>query len=515
MFRRVFAIARFTAVPTLLLLVTLVSVRTIIAAEASLLESALNSINAIDAKRYVSALADDTFEGREAGSRGGRAAGLYIVQQLQKAGLVGGNGGSFYQPFGTYSNIIAMVEGTDPDLKNQCVLVGAHYDHVGYGTRTNSYGPVGYIHNGADDNASGVAGTLEIAQAFGTTGLRLKRSVLFCFWDGEEKGLYGSKHWVKQPTVPLNQVALAINTDMIGRLRNSKIDVYGVRTAPGLRRLAALANDDPAVRLFFNWEIKENSDHFSFIEKNIPTVMFHTGLHDDYHRPSDDVQRINYEGIESAARLMFRFIAAAGDATQLGSFRNSARMETPGLQQALDFPASPLPSRLGLSWNEQAALDGDIVVTKVIKGSAADKAGIQVGDQIESFAGKPIESANQFRLQVLAAKNPVTAEVRRTGQDEPLPMTLELAGNPTRLGISWRLDDAEPGTLIVNRVIPGSAAALAGIRVNDRIYQADGNDIKSTESFQQTVADTNGELTLLVEGEGRPRTVVLQLPSAN
>src|SRR5690606_3687721 len=112
--------------------------------------------------------ADDTFEGREAGSRGGHAAAGYIVRQLQRYGVQGGGeDGGYFQNFGAgYRNILAVIPGSDPQLRRQAVVVGAHYDHVGYGTPQNSYGPTGYIHNGADDNASGVAGLLEVIEAF-------------------------------------------------------------------------------------------------------------------------------------------------------------------------------------------------------------------------------------------------------------------------------------------------------------------------------------------------------------
>src|SRR5262249_45517286 len=161
---------------------------------------------------------------------------------------------------GNYHNILAVVEGSDPQLRDEYVLIGAHYDHVGYGNARNSYGPFGMIHNGADDNASGVAGMLEVARAVAQLASRPKRSILFAFWDGEEKGLLGSQYWVEHPTVPLKSVTLAINADMIGRLRNATVTVYGVRTVRGLRRLVSHQNQIANLLLDFTWENKPDSD---------------------------------------------------------------------------------------------------------------------------------------------------------------------------------------------------------------------------------------------------------------
>ena len=482
-------------------------------AETAELNVALDSITSTDLRRHVAALADDTFEGRESGSRGGRAAGLYLVQQFQKFGVPGGAKGGYYQRFGEYTNLLAVLEGSDPELKNQFLVVGAHYDHVGYGTRRNSYGPLGYIHNGADDNASGVAGLLEVAEAFARSGSRPKRSILFCLWDGEERGLYGSKHWLDNPTVPLKQVALAFNADMIGRLGTKKLEVLGIRTAPGLRKLVSLSNDDPTLSLFFNWELKENSDHYPFVQKRIPVVMFHTGLHGDYHRPSDDVDKIDPDGMQHTARFLFRFLDRAADEPQLGNYRAQSQLEGPWTSKLLERPLAPPRGRLGLSWDEKQAANGKIIVTLVGIGSAADKAGLKPGDRIVEFAGHAITSAADIRKAVLGAKNPVTAVVERNGSAEPLKPTLELVGTPVRLGCSWRIDDAEPNALIVNRVIPGSPADEAGIRLNDRIYTAAGQGSLSTESFLALVGSTTGPLELLIESSGQPRTVKVDLPA--
>ncbi|MEX2113551.1 MAG: M20/M25/M40 family metallo-hydrolase, partial [Pirellulales bacterium] len=279
------------------------------AAEAEVRAAAVRSITAEKVKNYVDALADDTFEGREAGSRGSRAAGGYIVEEIKKHGLPGGGPqGSYYQPFGSYRNILAFAEGSDPAQKDQVIVVSAHYDHVGYGSNRNSYGPIGRIHNGADDNASGVAGLLEVIDAVCKLPQRPRRSILFAFWDGEEKGLLGSEHWVNNPTVPLKNVPILLNVDMIGRLRNSRVEVIGIRTTPGLRRLISQLNGAEALTLDFNWDIRPDSDHQSFYSRGIPFLMLHTGKHSEYHRPSDDAELINNDGLSQIAQLMFHVV---------------------------------------------------------------------------------------------------------------------------------------------------------------------------------------------------------------
>ncbi len=201
-------------------------------------QAALESIKADELGGQVGHLADDAMEGREAGTRGGHAAGDYLADQYARLHLHGaGAEGGFFQAFApNFRNILVSLPGGDPRLREQVILVGAHYDHVGYGGRGYSLGPSGYIHPGADDNASGSASVLELAKAFTILSGPPKRSVLFAAWDAEEKGLLGSKYWLAHPTVPLDHVAAALNLDMVGRLRNDHLFVFGVRSGYGWRR---------------------------------------------------------------------------------------------------------------------------------------------------------------------------------------------------------------------------------------------------------------------------------------
>lgn len=386
--------------------------------------AAAATILAGDAGRHVAALADDAFEGREAGSRGGRAAGAYIVEAIDHLGFdPAGDSGSFYQPFGSMRNILALVRGGDPTVADELVIVSGHYDHVGYGDASNSYGPFGFVHNGADDNASGVAGLIEIAEALQALPTRPRRSILLAFWDGEEKGLLGSYHFLRVRPEPLRdfRIVFCINLDMIGRLRGERVEVYGSRTSPGLRSLTVAANNRPgaaALELAYDWRIDPDSDHYSFIEKQIPTLMFHTGLHDNYHRPSDDVHLVNLAGLEPVARLIFATaIAVADDSSGPRPFRTECRGESAASRRMLEaLAAGGKRGRWGIGTRGDAAEPQTPVVVRVAADSPAARGGLIVGDRIMMIEGKPLVDQNDMVRRLGEAGSRVMVIVDRRGR---------------------------------------------------------------------------------------------------
>jgi hypothetical protein len=402
------------------------------AARDSAYQSAVDSIRAQEMFQTVDDLAGPKFEGREAGSAGGHAAGDYLVAQIRKLPLKPAGQQGYFQPFGrNCRNILALLTGSDPLLKSQMIVIGAHYDHLGHG-RPRSNNPPGTIYPGADDNASGSSGVLAMARAFSGLPIAPRRSILFIFFDGEEKGLLGSKYWTANPTVPLGQVQFMLNLDMIGALRADRLLVFGTRTASGLRRVASLNNQDGGLTLDFSWLMKANADHYSFYDRGVPTIFLHTDLHERYHQPTDVAAKINRDGMVRVARFAFAVLYEMADGAMQPRFRPAAKVE-----------------------NEDA----------------------------------------HFRLE---AAEPF---VPRPG-DPPL-----------RLGISWRTDDAEPGTAIVVHVAAGSAAATAGVKVRDRIYRVAGRDFVDDDAFLKLVRESPSPLELLIERDGRMRTLVLQLPS--
>ena len=443
--------------------------------DQSSLAAAAESIGVEELKTHVSTLAADALQGREGGSVGGHAASAYLIQQLRRSGVAPAAANQqFVQEFSSgMRNILASVPGSDSRLREEVVIVCAHYDHVGFGTPRNSRGPIGYVHNGADDNASGVAGLLEIVAAVRALPRPPRRTLLFAFWDGEEKGLLGSKHWLAAPTRPLNQIKLVINADMIGRLRADGVEVTGTRTARGLRQFVSEANSAksvaPRLRLDFNWDMRADSDHHPFFAAGIPALMLHTGKHDDYHRPSDDANKLNYDGTQQLARLMLLLALRAAEAEELPAFRSESRGESKDHQRHVEHPlASPAP-RLGITWNAKLSEQRIVEVTEITPQSPAAVAGFRIGDRIERFADHAVSDVADFRSLVVIADRDVTATVQRPGRSEPLELSVRLNGEPTHVGLTWRTDDAEPDSVILMQVVPHSPAAVAGLKPLDRI----------------------------------------------
>lgn len=207
-------------------------------------------------------------------------------------------------------NVVGLIEGTDEKLKNEYIVIGAHYDHVGlgyYGAMKNS--DTGKIHNGADDNASGTSALIELAEAFSIS--KPKRSLIFIAFSGEENGLLGSKFYTNyQPLKPLDQTIAMFNFDMIGRNEPELLWIGGAFYSDELIKLIQRANDSTKLELLFNTGLLNfASDQAPFLRKNIPAAFFFTGLHDDYHTPEDDYDKINYDKLERVAKLGFLAIS--------------------------------------------------------------------------------------------------------------------------------------------------------------------------------------------------------------
>ena len=473
--------------------------------------AARGRIKAEQLRDHVETLASDSFEGREAGRRGGTAASVYIMRALKRSGLrPAGVDGTYFQSFGPgYRNVLALVRGNHDQLRREYVIVSAHFDHVGYGTRRNSNGPVGYIHNGADDNASGVATLLEVAEALQAEASATARSVLFVFWDAEEKGLLGSTHWLNDATVDLDRVRLMINADMVGRLRGT-VSLVGTRSMAGLRGVWSRANALSQLQLRFPWAMLDNSDHYPFFQRRIPVTMVHTGLHDDYHRPSDDAHKVNVDGIATVSRLLLNFIVEVANLPKLEPFRIASLGETADDQRHYERPAARQTMRLGVSWDSNREPHRGVLIKTVWAGSAAERAGLRVRDRVVGINQLQITNAAELRRFIVTAPETVQLEVERDGATEVLDVALD--GSPVRVGISWRTSDAEPGVVMLSSVVAGSPAAEAGLRRLDRVHAVAGQTFESSEQFRQVMLEAEAELDLLIERGGRMRQILLTLP---
>jgi hypothetical protein len=249
-------------------------------------------------KKHVYILADDSFKGRQAGSVYGRQAAEYIVNQWQEIGIAPYNGESYFQDFsGKYRNIIGIIEGNDPALKDEYIVAGAHYDHLGFKVKGDTI-----VYNGADDNASGVAALTELGRALNELRPSLRRSVILVAFDAEEIGLFGSQHFVDEPFIPIEKIKLMVSVDMVGWLKTGgKVEYMGTGSIDHGEKLILDATLVPAglqatVKDFEN-SIFTATDTQPFAIKGIPTLAVTTGLKSPYHKPEDDAHLIDYDGL--------------------------------------------------------------------------------------------------------------------------------------------------------------------------------------------------------------------------
>jgi hypothetical protein len=261
-------------------------------------------------KNDLEYLASDMLEGREAGTPGAEKAADYLAERFEEIGLIPKGSDGYFQEFSfsprnnphalpRYEDSVKIyarnVVGFMDNRATNTVILGAHFDHLGYGDENSLYRGDTAIHNGADDNASGVSALLALARVL--KGRNLNNNYLFIAFSGEEKGLFGSNYFSKNPTIDLENVNYMINMDMIGRLnQENALAVNGTGTSPSwMVNLENIRID--TLKIITTESGIGPSDHTSFYLKDIPVLHFFTGQHEDYHRPSDDADKINYDGI--------------------------------------------------------------------------------------------------------------------------------------------------------------------------------------------------------------------------
>jgi Peptidase family M28/PDZ domain len=308
------------------------------------------------------------------------------------------------------ANVIGVVPGRDPARAAEAVVVGAHYDHLGRSDST--------VYPGADDNASGTAVVLELARAFATAG-GAPRTLVFALFSGEEIGLRGSRHYVGNPTVPIERTVAMINLDMVGRLGDRPLNVGGVGTGSGLKTAVEDAGRQLGTALADREAPGGASDHAPFYSAGVPVLFFHTGAHPDYHRPTDTADKIDADGLARVAAVSARVIEDVA---------GRARPTYVALPPPPRSPGAPSPSGvafLGVS-PARAGLSDGVRLGTVVPDSAAARAGMREGDIIVRLGEVPVRSFEELRaaLRVRRPGDPVQVVYLRDGEDRTVQAVL-------------------------------------------------------------------------------------------
>ena len=317
------------------------------------------------------------------------------------------------------------VLGYLPGESDEYVIVGAHHDHLGYGDES-SLAPsqIGEVHAGADDNASGTAGVIELAKLFSRRGEKLARGILFMTFGGEEIGLLGSAHWVDHPSRPLEKAVAMINMDMIGRMRDSKVYVGGVGTGSTFKPLLEQAEKQHSLKVDYSKETHSSSDHTSFASKQIPVLFFFSGLHSDYHKPSDTWEKINAEPAVQLLAMVGDIAASLASAQELPSF---SKMEAPAHGGGDGGGGGGGYGPYFGSVPDFGEVEKGVKFADVRADSPADKAGLKPGDILVQFGDKPITNLYDFTYALRDSKvgEEVEVKVLREGQEVTTRVTLE------------------------------------------------------------------------------------------
>jgi peptidase M28-like protein/PDZ domain-containing protein/PA domain-containing protein len=317
-------------------------------------------------------------------------------------------------------NVLAYL----PGQTDEYVIVGAHYDHLGRGN-FDSLAPsqIGQIHPGADDNASGTAGVLELARLLAPERGQLKRGILFMDFAGEELGLLGSAAWVKEPTRPLAKAVAMINMDMIGRIKDGKVYIGGVGTGSMFKPILEQAEKeekDSAFKIEYSPGGYSSSDHTSFVSKKIPVLFFFSGLHSDYHKPSDTWDKIN---APSAAKLL-DFIGDVtvqlANASQPPAFQTVVEEKPPGGGDGRGY--GPYFGSIP----DFGEIPNGVKFADVKPGSPAAKAGLKAGDVLIQFGEKPIKNLYDFTDALRRSKIGDVVEVKVLRDGQPVTASVKL-----------------------------------------------------------------------------------------
>jgi hypothetical protein len=320
------------------------------------------------------------------------------------------------------ANVVGLLGGSDPKLRDQAIVIGAHYDHLGLGNE-HSLAPskIGEIHHGADDNASGTSGLLELASGLARRRGELERSVLFLAFAGEESGLLGSSYYMQRPAVPMDQTIAMLNLDMVGRVAKNKLYIGGTGTSPEFKKIMEEANRTVGFELSYSASGYGASDHMSFTVRQVPVLFFFSGLHSDYHKPSDTWEKIDAENGAKVAQLVANVARQLDDVKEKPLYVRVAEPAAHGAGGGGGYgPYFGSIPDMGESENGVKFAD-------VRDGSPAAKAGFKGGDVLVQFGDKKIDNLYDFTYALREHKvgDTVKVTVLRNAERLTREVTLE------------------------------------------------------------------------------------------
>jgi hypothetical protein len=312
----------------------------------------------------------------------------------------------------TANNVVAYLpaSGGAAAVPEPWIAVGAHYDHLGRGENGNSLAEkndIGQIHHGADDNASGTAAVLGVAERL--AGQPRHRNVLLALWSGEELGLLGSAAFVSSPPVPLDQIAAYINFDMVGRMQDNKLTVQATGTSPTWSRIVEQANVAAGFDLVVQEDPYQPTDVASFNQSSVPCINFFTGTHTDYHKPTDTADRIDYEDLDRVVEFAAAIARRVADAAEAPQFTKVEQKGDSGSRAGVRIFTGTIP--------DYSTETKGLLLSGVIGGGPAEQAGLQKGDVVVEIAGQTITNIYDYTyaLEVLKIGEPVKVVYLRNG----------------------------------------------------------------------------------------------------
>jgi len=379
-----------------------------------------------DILEHIKYLSSDELEGRYPGSKGSDLAIDYIATDYKRSRLSPLGSDDYLQFFDFTNqqgekikipNVVGMIPGTT--LKDEYIVIGAHFDHLGYGgahsgsLEMNSSA----IHNGADDNASGIAGMLELASKLSSERKKIKRSLVFIAFNAEEQGIFGSKYFVKNSPVNTSNIITMINLDMIGRLNNLSLNISGTGTSPLFNNILDKISKKHYLNINKNPEGFGPSDHSSFYSNNIPVLFFFTGGHSDYHKPSDDWNKINSSGQKKIVDMIYDVVLEIDNNTKRPKFTEAGpkSMASPGrVKLKVTFGFMPSYSSTG------KGLGVDGVRTE----GPAGKAGLVKGDIILEINGEVVKDIYAYMGILEKLKPGESSEVKVLRNNNEITLTI-------------------------------------------------------------------------------------------